>query len=89
MFDRSRLTDLERVLRREVVPEFLESRLQSESVKGRDCLLRPLEVCVRVVDVGEDAVARLHLVGAEREHPHHVVANQSVEAERVVVDLLE
>ncbi len=83
------LADLERVPRREVLPEFLEPRLQPESVEPGDRLLRPREVFGRVVDVGEDPVARLHLVRAEREHAHHVVAYECVEAEWVVVDLLE
>ena len=56
----------------------------------RQLVLRSLESSRReVLDVGHEPVAGEHLLRRQREHLDHVVVNQSVEPDRIVVELLE
>ena len=67
--------------------EVLEVLLDADHVDRRQRLLRPFQVSGGEGDRGQHPVG--HLVGGQTEHLHHVVVEQRLEPEGVVVDLLQ
>ena len=85
----SRRPEIQVEARCDLLAKLLEAWLQTECVQACHALLRALEPLGRVGRMRQDTVPRDHLLRADREHAGHVVADQAVESERIVVDLLQ